>query len=58
MSRFLKYALRWQLSTPILAISVALIPGTTLTKTIIANAIGAAIFYHVDKIIFKQNTTS
>lgn len=54
--RFLKYAFRWQLSTPILAVCVAVLPGSTLWRTVIANAVGAALFYHVDKLIFKHTT--
>lgn len=48
------YLLRWQLSTPILAI-VMIIFGFvgTLVATIIANLIGGIIFYWVDRWIFN-----
>ena len=51
---YIKYSIRWQLSTPILAVCIILIPGTTLVQTIIANLIGSAIFYNVDKKIFNN----
>ena len=53
MKRFLLYLLRWQLSTPILAICLLVIPGDYIVKTIIANLVGGMIFYFVDKKIFK-----
>lgn len=55
MKRFLLYALRWQLSSPILAVCLIWLGGLgPIWATIIANAIGAAIFYIVDKKIFKE----
>ena len=48
------YVLRWQLSTPILYLVMATLPFDTLTKTIIANLIGALIFFPVDEVIFKK----
>lgn len=54
MKKFLLYATRWQLSTPILAVCIAFLPFSTLWETIIANLIGASIFFWVDKIIFKS----
>lgn len=56
MKRFLMYALRWQCSTPVLALCVWLIPLSPLIKTIIANLIGSMIFYKVDKLIFRQRS--
>lgn len=47
------YLLRWQLSTPILALVLYLLHTTTLLETIIANLIGGLIFFWVDKKIFK-----
>lgn len=54
--KFLMYALRWQLSTPILAVCVICFKqyGDT-TSTIIANAIGACIFFWVDRWLFKNS---
>jgi hypothetical protein len=51
--RLALYVLRWQLSTPILYLVIAYLPYGYLTKTIIANFIGALIFFPVDEIIFK-----
>lgn len=53
MKRIL-YLIRWQLSTPILAIVMYVLPFGTLTKTIIANLIGGLIFYYVDDKIFNR----
>lgn len=51
------YLIRWQLSTPILAIVLKLLSDmNTLTATIIANLIGGLIFFWVDKIIFKKKS--
>ena len=51
MIEFMLYALRWQLSTPILYLVMKKI-GTGVKGTIIANAIGAVIFFFIDKWIF------
>lgn len=55
MKRFLLYLLRWQLSTPILAVVIAYFAylGEWWAAGI-ANLVGAIIFYNVDKFIFKQ----
>lgn len=56
MKRFALYLLRWQLSTPILAIALSLLAGFgTIPATIIANLIGGAVFYFVDRRIFKED---
>jgi hypothetical protein len=56
MKRLGLYLIRWQLSTPILAIVVwALIDDIgSLGSTIIANLIGGLIFYNVDRYIFRH----
>jgi hypothetical protein len=54
MKRFFLYLLRWQLSTPILAIVLYFLPFTTLVNTIIANLIGGIIFFWIDKLIFRE----
>lgn len=62
MIKFLLYAFRWQLSTVILAPSVAYFkhsPSIWGTKedwiaAIVANLIGACIFFWVDRFIFKS----
>ena len=53
MKKFLLYLFRWQLSTPILWIVVKNL-GAGLTATIIANLIGGAIFFWVDRFIFTS----
>lgn len=55
--RYFLYLIRWQISTPILAI--ALIWLATLNKwvaTIIANLVGGLIFFWVDKFIFTSRS--
>ena len=55
MSKLIFYILRWQLSTPILYLVMANVPYLgTLGKTILANLIGALIFFPVDELIFKK----
>lgn len=54
MKKLLLYLVRWQLSTPILALCIWVIPCNYVIKTIIANLIGGLIFYKVDKLIFKN----
>lgn len=56
LKRYFLYLIRWQLSTPILAIFVALFVaslGATWT-TILANFVGGLIFFWVDIWIFKN----
>jgi hypothetical protein len=52
-NNLLWYALRWQLSTPILWIVMQYFPGPVWVKTVIANIIGALIFFRIDKVIFN-----
>ena len=54
--KFMLYCLRWQMSSPILALCLFwLAPLGTVWATIIANLVGAMIFYWVDKVIFKKD---
>lgn len=53
IKKFLFYLFRWQLSTPILWLVVRNL-GTGIWSTILANLIGASIFFWVDKVIFKS----
>ncbi len=53
MKRFILYLVRWQLSTPILWLVVRQL-GTSVWSTVIANLIGGAIFFWVDKFIFTS----
>ena len=52
--KFILYLIRWQLSTPILALCLNFLQFNTLINTIIANFIGGIIFYWVDKYIFNK----
>ena len=55
MKKFLLYLLRWQLSTPILALVLVLMKDWNyLIATIVANLIGGIIFFWIDKWIFKD----
>lgn len=54
MKRYILYILRWQLSTPILALILYLLHTNEIIETIIANLIGGMIFYWADKLIFKE----
>lgn len=53
MNRFILYLIRWQLSTPILWLVVRQM-GTSLFATVVANLIGGAIFFWVDRFIFTS----
>ena len=54
IKKYLFYLIRWQLSTPILAVVlIVLADMNTILATIIANLIGGLIFFWVDKYIFK-----
>lgn len=56
VSRYLLYLLRWQLSTPILAVCLIYFkPFGDLWSTVIANLIGGLIFFWIDRIIFTRN---
>ena len=59
IKKYILYLIRWQLSTPILAICVAYFAsyGTTMA-TVIANFIGGLMFFWVDKWIFKNKDAS
>lgn len=58
MKRYILYLLRWQLSTPILALVLYLLSTNEITETVIANLIGGMIFYWIDKLIFKNIDTN
>lgn len=58
MKKLLFYTLRWQLSTPILAVIMLLPMKNTVVKTILANLIGALIFFPVDGYIFRRTNTT
>lgn len=55
MKRFILYLIRWQLSSPILALCMWLMGDWNIAiATIIANLIGGCIFYFVDRRIFND----
>ena len=55
--KYVLYLIRWQLSTPILAVVLILLAGmNTIWATIIANLIGGLIFFWVDRFIFRTIT--
>jgi hypothetical protein len=54
--KLLMYMFRWQMSSPILAVSVLFIPGSTAVKVIVANLIGSLIFFPVDRWIMSRKT--
>ena len=54
MKKFILYILRWQLSTPILALILYLLHTNEILETVIANLIGGIIFFWVDKKIFNE----
>lgn len=59
MKQFILYLIRWQLSTPILAIVLKLLANIDVTiATIIANLIGGVIFFWIDKLIFRKDNTN
>ena len=57
MKRYLLYLARWQLSgivlAPVLYLMTGINPMESVAATIVANLIGGAIFYWMDRIIFK-----
>jgi len=55
MIRFFLYLLRWQLSSPIVALCWYWLDNLGVVEaTIIANLIGACLFFFIDKWIFRK----
>ncbi len=54
VKRYALYLLRWQLSTPILAICLIYFHFGSFWNTVIANFIGGLIFFWVDRFIFTS----
>ena len=52
--KYALYLLRWQLSTPILAVCMYYLAFNVTLKTIMANLIGGLIFFWVDRYIFRS----
>jgi hypothetical protein len=57
MKKLSLYMIRWQMSTPILAAAVYILPGGSLAKAAVANLIGSLIFFPVDKWIMTKDDT-
>lgn len=51
---YILYILRWICSTPVLALILWLLHTNIIIETIIANLIGGAIFFFVDRKIFEK----
>ena len=55
MKKFFLYLVRWQRSSPILAVCMVWMGGWNVAiATIVANLIGGCIFFWVDSWIFKE----
>lgn len=55
MKKLLLYLLRWQCSTPILALVLVVLKDyDTLTATVVANLIGGLMFFPIDKLILRK----
>jgi len=61
MKRLPKYMIRWQLSTPILALIPYFLLKIDITNfwisAFIANLIGSLVFFKIDEYIFSKNLT-
>jgi hypothetical protein len=56
MKKLLLYTIRWQFSSPIIALVLIKFAYLgTFKATILANFIGALIFFWIDKWIFNRN---
>lgn len=57
LKRYLFYLIRWQLSTPILALALIYLSFLgEFWATVVANLIGGLIFFWIDKLIFKRKS--
>lgn len=55
MKKFILYLIRWQLSSPILALCLFFLdPIGVFWATVVANLIGGCIFFFVDRWIFEE----
>jgi putative flippase GtrA len=54
VEKYILYLLRWQFSSPILALVLYLLHTNIIVETIIANLIGGIIFFWIDRKIFKE----
>jgi len=58
IKKYILYLIRWQLSTPILALCMYYLTFNVTVRTILANLIGGLIFFWVDRYIFKSTIFS
>ncbi|HHU76471.1 MAG TPA: hypothetical protein GXZ24_06225 [Firmicutes bacterium] len=58
LKKYVLYLIRWQLSTPILAICLYYMTFNVTIKTVLANLIGGLLFFWVDRYIFKSTIFS
>ena len=57
LKKYILYLIRWQLSTPLLAIVLILLADmNTVVATVISNLIGGLIFFWVDRWIFSNKS--
>ena len=54
IKKYILYLIRWQLSTPILALILYILKINVILETIIANLIGGLIFFWIDYKIFNK----
>lgn len=55
LKRYSLYLIRWQLSTPILALCLVLFASTgKIWATVLANLIGGLLFFWIDRFIFTD----
>lgn len=58
IKRYFLYLVRWQLSTPILAVCLMYLNFGVSWNTVIANLVGGLIFFWVDRFIFTSKLTN
>jgi len=57
MRQFLRYFLRWQLSTPVLLLFIAVYPGNLLMKIALANLLVSLLYYFSRKSMRQQSVS-
>ena len=56
IKKYVLYLVRWQLSTPLIAVCLSWLGGLgDWPATIIANLIGGLIFFWIDRFIFSEH---
>ena len=54
IKKYILYLIRWQFSTPILAIFTGGITLESFQNSMLANLVGGLLFFWVDKLIFEK----